>query len=522
VSPRVATSTSATHEVSHYVVVRKEIIVNSSVMIVGAGPAGLLLSIELRLGGVHDVVIVEKLDAPTGQSRGLGFTCVTKDIFEQRDILREFGDIEISDAGHFGGIPVDFSVLEGSQQAAKTVPQHHTEAVLEARALAAGVRIERGVEVIGIEAGPDAVTVRTRDRDGAERQRGCAYLVGCDGGRSTVRRLGGFRFDGVPATREMFLGDIYPDTQIATRMIGQVTDAGMVMSAPLPDGTTRIVVCEREAPPKQRDAPPEFSEVAAGWKRITGQDISGGRPVWLSAFGDAAFQVSEYRRGRVMLAGDSAHIHLPAGGQGMNASLQDSFNLGWKLAAVLRGDVTENVLDTYHSERHPVGERLLDNTRAQGVLFLRGEEAAPLREFLQRVVHHEDLARFLAAKVSGLDIVYPMGGGDHPLLGRRVPDVELSDGTSTTTSLRLLREGRPVLLHLSDSTELRARAEPWADRLVTHRGDAADRTRLAGTTALLVRPDGYVAWAAPGSHQSIEVALSTWCGPATRPAAVPA
>ncbi|WP_278314968.1 FAD-dependent monooxygenase [Lolliginicoccus levis] len=487
------------------------------VIIIGAGPAGLLLAIELRLGGVDDVVIVEKLHAPTGQSRGLGFTCVTKDVFDQRGLLGEFGKIEISDAGHFGGIPVDFSVLEGSQQAAKTVPQHQTEAVLETRALKVGVRIERGVELLAFAATADGVEVETRDAAGEVRRRRCAYLVGCDGGRSTVRRLGGFSFRGVPATREMFLGDIYPDTEIATRMIGEVTDGGMVMSAPLPDGTTRIVVCEREAPPRRRTAPPEFSEVAAGWKRITGQDISGSTSVWMSAFGDAAFQVTQYRRGRVLLAGDSAHIHLPAGGQGMNTSLQDAFNLGWKLAAVVRGDAPEALLDSYHDERHPVGKRLLDNTRAQGVLFLRGEEAGPLRDFLGTLVHELDVARFFAAKVSGLDIVYPMGGGEHPLLGRRVPDVLLDGAGGATAALHLLRQGQAVLLDLADSPALRERAEPWADKIVVHTGPESGSDRLSGTKALLVRPDGYVAWTAPHSDQPLEVALSAWCGPSSYP-----
>lgn len=493
------------------------------VIIVGAGPAGLLLAIELRLGGVHDVVIVEKLDAPTGQSRGLGFTCVTKDIFDQRGLLQGFGEIEISDAGHFGGIPVDFSALEGSQQAAKTVPQHQTEAVLEARARAVGITIERGVEVIGLDADEAGVDVETRDAAGGTRRRRCGYLVGCDGGHSTVRRLGGFSFRGVPATREMFLGDIYPDCEIATRMIGEVTDGGMVMSAPLPDGTTRIVVCEREAPPQRRTAPPDFSEVAAAWTRITGQDISGSTPVWLSAFGDAAFQVTDYRRARVLLAGDSAHIHLPAGGQGMNTSLQDSFNLGWKLAAVVRGEAPAELLDSYYDERHPVGKRLLDNTRAQGVLFLRGEEAGPLRDFLGTLVHHHDVARFLAAKVSGLDIVYPMGGGDHPLLGRRVPDVVIAGDRGPTTTLHLLREGKPVLLDLTGAAALRERAEPWWTRVVVHSGPEMASDRFAGTTALLVRPDGYIAWTAPHSDQPLEVALATWCGLAvTSPVAVPA
>lgn len=483
-----------------------------SVIVVGSGPSGLLLSIELALAGVP-VLLLEKLSEPTGQSRGLGFTCVTKDIFDQRDLLSKFGPIEVSNSGHFGGIPVDFSVLEGSQQAAKTVPQHQTEAVLEQRAIDMGVDLRRGVEVTGIVQSPNAVKVLATDQSGESQEFNASYLVGCDGGRSTVRRLGGFSFEGRSATREMFLGDVIPNGEITTRMIGEVTSAGMAMSAPLPDGSTRIVVCERVAPPQRRDGPPEFREVAEGWKRITGQDISDAEPVWVSAFGDAAFQATEYRRGRVFLAGDSAHIHLPAGGQGMNASLQDAFNLGWKLAAVVSGHSSQALLDSYHQERHPVGQSLLDNTRSQGVLFLQGEAAAPFRDFLASLVGEMDVARFLAAKVSGLDIVYPMGGGDNPLLGRRVPNVKLQalDGLETS-SLELLRDGRHVLLDLNGSRPLKRRSAAWSDRVRYHHVEEVGSHHFLGTDAVLVRPDGYVSWAAPDSFQSIEVAMTTWCG----------
>lgn len=482
------------------------------VLVVGAGPAGLLLSIEQALSGVR-VMILEKLSEPTGQSRGLGFTCVTKDIFDQRGLLEEFGEVEVSNAGHFGGIPVDFSILEGSQQAAKTVPQNQTEAVLERRAIEAGVDLRRGVEVIEVSQDADGVNVVASDEQGQVQHIRAQYLIGCDGGRSTIRRLGGFIFEGVPATREMFLADVLSTEKIATRMIGEVTNGGMVMSAPLPNGTTRIVVCERVAPPKHRNAPPEFSEVAAGWQRITGEDISDAEAVWVSAFGDTAFQATEYRRGRIFLAGDSAHIHLPAGGQGMNASLQDSFNLGWKLAAVVRGETPDSLLDSYEYERHPVGERLLDNTRAQGVLFLRGDEAAPFRNYLASLVTHEDVAKLLAAKVSGLDIVYPMGGGSHSLLGRRVPDVELQTATGAKTStLHLLRHGKHVLLDFRGSQQLQQRAAPWSNRVHIHQVEEVGSHRLDGTSALLLRPDGYVAWTAPGSDQPLEVVMTTWCG----------
>jgi bifunctional hydroxylase/dehydrase len=240
--------------------------------------------------------------------------------------------------------------------------------------------------------------------------------------------------------------------------------------------------------------------------------------VWVSAFGDAARQVTEYRRGRVLLAGDAAHVHLPAGGQGMNTSIQDSFNLGWKLAAVLKGAAPLSLVDTYHDERHAVGRALLTNTRAQGTLILGGEEAQPLRDVLSELVRYPEVQRHLAAKVTGLDIRYDVGGGTHPLLGLRMPHVGLTRGGHLTTSTELLRTGRGVLLDLADNATLRRRARPWNDRVdvVTATPDEqAPDSPLAHTTSVLLRPDGHVAWAAPGSHHDLPTALDRWFGPAT-------
>jgi bifunctional hydroxylase/dehydrase len=241
--------------------------------------------------------------------------------------------------------------------------------------------------------------------------------------------------------------------------------------------------------------------------------------VWVSAFGDATRQVTEYRKGRILLAGDAAHIHLPAGGQGMNTSIQDAVNLGWKLAAVVLGRAPQALLDTYHDERHPVGRRLLMNTRAQGLLFLSGAEVQPVRDVLSELIAYPEVSRHLAAMVSGLEIRYDTGSGRHPLLGRRMPRLELTTAATSrsTTSLDLLAAGRGVLLDLEDTAALRARALPWADRvdIVTAApvGVPAD-SPLADTAAILVRPDGYVAWAAPGSHHDLPMALERWFGPA--------
>ncbi|MFC7310816.1 FAD-dependent monooxygenase [Streptomyces monticola] len=486
---------------------------DAAVLVVGAGPAGMMLAGELRLAGV-DVIVLERLPARTGESRGLGFTARTMEVFDQRGLLSRFGDIEISNVGHFGGLPVDFGVLDGAHQAAKTVPQSVTETVLEEWATDLGADIRRSHEVLAVKDKEDSVEVEVRGPDGVQTLR-AEYLVGCDGGRSTVRKTCGFDFPGTSATLEMFLADV-KGIELEPRMIGETLPGGMVMVGPLPGGITRLIVCERGTPPQRREQPPTWQEVAAAWQRLTGDDISHAEPVWVSAFGDAARQVTEYRRGRVLLAGDAAHIHLPAGGQGMNTSIQDAVNLGWKLAAVAAGRAPEALLDTYHSERHPVGERLLMNTQAQGLLFLSGPEVQPLRDVLTELIKYPDVSRHFAAMVSGLEIRYDMGGGSHPLLGRRLPQVGLTGHPLVDSSTKALHQARGLLLDLADNDRLRRRAVLWQDRvdIVTAAPDGlpAD-SPLHGTTAVLVRPDGHVAWAAPGVHSDLPMALERWFGP---------
>ncbi|MFJ7155201.1 FAD-dependent monooxygenase [Streptomyces sp. NPDC101118] len=487
---------------------------DSAVIVVGAGPAGMMLAGELRLAGA-DVIVLEKLAARTGESRGLGFTARTMEVFDQRGLLSRFGDIEVSNQGHFGGLPVDFGVLDGAHQAAKTIPQSATETVLEEWATQLGADIRRSHEVLSVREKEDCVEVEVRGPGGVHTLR-AEYLVGCDGGRSTIRKQSGFDFPGTAATLEMFLADV-KGIELAPRMIGETLPGGMVMVGPLPGGITRLIVCERGTPPQRRKTPPAWAEVAAAWQRLTGDDISHAEPVWVSSFGDATRQVTEYRRGRVFLAGDAAHIHLPAGGQGMNTSIQDAVNLGWKLGAVVRGRAPEALLDTYHAERHPVGKRLLMNTQAQGLLFLSGPEVQPLRDVLTELIRYPEVAKHFAAMVSGLEIHYELDGGRHPLLGRRLPEVALTGDRLAGSSTKALHQGRGVLLDLADNAELRRRAAPWLDRVdvvtATPSGLPAD-SPLTGTAAVLVRPDGYVAWAAPGSHGDLPMALERWFGPA--------
>jgi bifunctional hydroxylase/dehydrase len=495
--------------------------VDTDVIIVGAGPTGLMLAGELRLGGAR-VVVAELLDRPTGQSRGLGFTARAMEVFDQRGLLPGFGGLETSPLGHFGGVQFDYTVLEDAHFGARGVPQSRTEAVLEQWATGLGADIRRGWELRALTDHGDHVEVTVATAEG-ERRLTAAYLVGCDGGHSVVRKAAGFEFPGTPATRGMYLADVV-DCGLKPRFLGEKLPNGMVMAAPLAEGVDRIIVCPHGTPARDRAETVTFEEVAAAWQDITGEDISHGSAEWVSSFSDATRQATEYRRGRVLLAGDAAHIHLPAGGQGLSTGVQDAVNLGWKLAAEVTGRAPEGLLDTYHAERHPVGERLLSNTRAQGTVFLGGEEADPLRELFTELIAHTDVKRHLAGSVSHLDIRYDLGAGSHPLLGRRLPPRALrtTAGTTTTTS-ELLHQAQGVLIDLADDAELRRSAEGWKDRVVTVTASLnAAETRtdpFADAAAVLVRPDGYVAWTSAG-EEGATAALARWFGPAAQQAPV--
>ncbi|MFK4070904.1 FAD-dependent monooxygenase [Streptomyces sp. NPDC029674] len=466
---------------------------DADVIVVGAGPTGLMLAGELRLGGAH-VIVVERLAEPTGQSRGLGFTARAMEVFDQRGLLAHFEELEVAARGHFGGVQFDYTVLEDAHFGARGIPQSRTEDVLERWVISLGADLRRGWEFLELAESAGHVEITVATPRGVQRL-SAPYLVGCGGGSSAVRRAAGFSFPGTGATRTMYLADV-AGCELRPRFLGERLEHGMVMAAPLGAGVDRIIVVPDRAPAHEHERAVSFSEVADAWQRITGEDISGGRAHWVSSFTDATRQVTQYRRGRVLLAGDAAHIHLPAGGQGLSTGVQDAANLGWKLAAQVRGDAPPELLDTYHTERHAAGARLLMNTQAQGMLFVGGPEMDPLRALFGELIQYDDVKRHLAGLVSGVDIHYATMPGPHPLQGRRLPPRTLHGPDGPTSTMALLHPARGVLLDLTDSPALRAAAAPWHDQVhtVTARPDEQDTT-LAGTAALLVRPDGYVAWA---------------------------
>ncbi|MEU9673661.1 FAD-dependent monooxygenase [Streptomyces parvus] len=481
---------------------------DAQVIVAGAGPTGLMTAGELRLGGA-EVTVLDRLAEPVSESRGLGFTARATEVFDQRGLLADFGNPEISTKGHFGGIELDYSVLPGGHFGVRNVEQTETEAVLTRWATGLGARILRSHEVIAVTQHDAFVEVEVSAPDGPRVLR-CSYLVGADGGRSTVRRAVGIDFPGHDATCEMFLADV-AGASIRPRFIGERVSGGMVMAARLSDDLDRVIVCERGTRPGERTAPPSFDEVAGAWQRLTGEDIGHGEARWISSFTDASRLADRYRLGRVLLAGDAAHIHLPAGGQGLSVGVQDAVNLGWKLAAVVTGRSGPELLDTYHEERHPVGERVLTNTRAQGFLYLGGTEVEPLRAVFGELLGNDDVARHLAGMVTGFDVRYDVAEGSHPLLGLRVPPCELLGADGTTTTTRLLHAGRGVLLDLADDPAVRRTAEGWASHVDVVTAPSADE-RLSSTDAVLLRPDGHVAWASPDGGDLGE-ALGTWFGP---------
>ncbi|WP_073480042.1 FAD-dependent monooxygenase [Streptoalloteichus hindustanus] len=483
---------------------------DTQVVVVGAGPVGLMLAAELRLGGA-DVVVLERLPRPCGESRAIGVTARTLEVLEQRGVLGRFGELSRRRLGHFGALPVplDFGLVDGAHPVMALHPQARTERVLEEWAVELGARILRDHEVVGLMRDQDGVDLVARG-SGGERHLRAEYVVGCDGGHSTVRAAAGFAFPGTGGDRHFVMADVV-GVRLRPRLF-QRNARGAFAVIPLDGGVTRIWAHAHG----RGKAAPTYDDLCSMLLHVAGEDIGGATARWVTTFGDAARQATEYRRGRVLLAGDAAHVHFPAGGQGLNLGVQDAVNLGWKLAAEVGGRAPAGLLDSYHDERHPVGERVVWNTRAQTLLMVGGPEVDPLRELFAELLEFDVVNRRLARMVAGVDARYPVPGGDHPLLGMRLPRVELSTGGGVTTTSRLLCPARGVLLDLADDAGLRAAAAGWADRVdvVTASCSAAE---LAGVTALLLRPDGHVAWLAPSGGGGVAPELRRWFGvPAAR------
>ncbi len=486
---------------------------DADVIVVGAGPTGLMLAGELRLAGVSTIVL-ERLAEPMKQSRALGFSARTIEEFDQRGLLALFGDLHTIPVGHFGGLPIDYRVLEGGSYGARGKPQSLTEAVLAGWADEKGAVVYRDHEVTGLRTAADGVELDVSTPDGRTRLR-ARYVAGCDGARSSVRKLIGVDFPGTDPVIEMWFADLAGCT-LRPRFSGERVPGGMVMVLPMGPEINRVVMYERGVT-RQGDGAPSFGEVAASWHRLTGEDISAALPLWTSFTTDASRQATQYRCGRVFLLGDAAHIHLPVGAQGMSAGIGDAVNLGWKLGSEINGYAPADLLDTYHTERHPVAARILVNTLAQRILYLSGDEMNPMRDVMTELLAHEEVRKLLVGMVTGLDIRYDVGPGDHPLLGRRLPDLELTGdfgNSGRAKAFQFLSAGRGVLLDLGNDATLRAAAAPWTDRIDIITTTCRPRGALTDVEAALVRPDGYIAWIGSSGvgAAALPAALARWFG----------
>ncbi|MGV9317128.1 FAD-dependent monooxygenase [Streptomyces sp. NPDC003691] len=501
----------------------------SPVIVAGAGPTGLTLAAELRIAGVP-VVLLERDPVPRGESRGMGLHARTVEVLHQRGAGHRFRtpDTPVWPRLHFSLFWLDLSEV-GDDAYTLAVPQWRTEQVLEEWVTELGADIRRGHEVTGVEQTEDEVVVRVRGPEGEYTLPG-AYLVGADGGHSTVRKLSGFAFPGTGSTFYGVLGDLaVPPGGTADYRVN-LYPGGLYAEVPLEGGTKlRLMTTEFDVEPPEPGTPVTDDELRAAVKRLTGSEREFDTTLWRSRFGNATRIAEQYRIGRVFLAGDAAHVHYPIGGQGLNTGVQDAVNLGWKLAAAVRGDAPDGLLDTYHAERHPVGSQVCMNTQAQIALMHPLDSVGPLRELFGELTELPEVNRYLLEMVTGTGFRYELpyageyAGAPHELLGRRVPDLPLrpasnadggdggdgADGGGPESIATALHSGRAVLLHLDPDTSP-PDISGWDDRVLTVA--ARPVPELAATT-VLIRPDGHVAHAGtdPGDPL-LRTALTTWLG----------
>lgn len=491
-----------------------------SVLIVGGGPTGLMLAGELALAGV-DVAIVERRpnqDLPGSRAGGLHSR--TLELLDQRGIVDRFiAEGQKAQVAGFGGAKLDISDFPTRHPYGLGLWQKHIERILAGWVGELPVKFYRGREVTDFRQDATGVDVHVSDGQRLRAQ----YLVGCDGGRSLIRKVAGIEFPGWDATTSSLIAEVEmseePETGIrrtpsGTHAIGKVEyeikDGQIVYGK---GGKVGVMLTESQVGNSEE---PTLRDLSEGLKAVYGTDYGIHSPTFISRFTDMTRQAANYRKGRVMLAGDAAHIHSPVGGQGLNTGVQDAVNLGWKLAQVVKGISPESLLDTYHAERHPVGARVLRKTMAQVALMRVDERTEAAREAVADLLSMDEPRKKFGAMMSGLDIRYDLGEG-HPLLGRRMPDLNIVTGTGERRVYTLLHDARPVLLNLGEPGTLDI--TPWSNRvqLIDARYDGAWELPAIGAVtapaAVLIRPDGYVAWVGSGDQDGLVDALTRWFGP---------
>ncbi|MEU6077833.1 rifampin monooxygenase [Micromonospora sp. NPDC047074] len=470
------------------------------VIVAGGGPTGLMLASELRLHAVR-VLVLEKETEPTRVVRALGLHARSIEVLDQRGLLPRFLALGQRHpvGGFFAGIAKPSPErLDTAHPYVLGIPQTVTDRLLAEHATALGAEIRRGSELVGLDQDDHGVSVELAD---GTRLR-ARHLVGCDGGRSTVRKLLGVGFPGEPTRVETLLGEVEltASPQTLAAVVAEVRKTQLRFGVvPLADGVYRVVA-PAAGVTEDRTVTPTLDELKQQLHAVAGTDFGAHSPRWLSRFGDATRLAERYRSGRVLLAGDAAHIHPPTGGQGLNLGIQDAFNLGWKLAAEVDGWAPQGLLDSYHTERQSVAAGVLDNTRAQMQLLSLDPGAQAVRRLVSELMDFEDVNRHLIEKITAIGIRYDFGDG-HDLLGRRMRDVPLRRGRL----YELTHGGRGLLL---DKTG-RLSVAGWADR-VDHVVDASEELDVP---AVLLRPDGHVAWVGD-DQQDLLSHLPEWFGAA--------
>ncbi len=486
--------------------------VDHAVLVAGGGPTGLMLAGELALAGVDVAIVERRASQDLIGARAGGLHARTIEVLDQRGIADRFlAQGRVAQVAGFSQIRLDISDFPTRHPYGLALWQNEIERILADWVSELGVRFYRGHEVTGIAQDGTGVDVALTDG----RSLRAEYLVGCDGGRSLVRKAAGIDFPGWEATASYLLAEVEMDFGTADPPVWGIRHDALgvhSLAAPEEGGPVRVMVTEQRLRPTSE---PTLRDLSEALIEVYGTDYGIHSPAWLSRFTDMARQAATYRVGRVLVAGDAAHVHHPVGGQGLNTGVQDAVNLGWKLGQVVNATSPDSLLDTYHVERHPVAARVLRNAIAQMALLRPDDRTKALRDTVSDLLGMEEPRKRFAAMMSGLDIRYDLGDG-HPLLGRRMPDLDLVATDGPLRLFTLLHQARPVLLNLGEPG--RFDVTSWAGRVQLIDAEHVGNCELpvvgtvAAPDAVLIRPDGHVAWVGGSSDSGLVGALTAWFG----------
>lgn len=484
--------------------------VTHEVVVAGGGPTGLMLGAELALGGVDVAIVERRATQELAGSRAGGLHARTIEVLDQRGVAERFlSEGQAVQVAGFAFIPLDVSDFPTRRNHGLALRQNHVERIMAGWVSELPVHLHRGCEVTDFAEDEDGVDVSLSDG----RVLRARYLVGCDGGRSLIRAKAGIEFAGWDASTSFLIAEATMADEPPWGV--RRAERGVNAIGKLGEGRRAgVVLVEPRVGPSRE---PTVDGLREALVAVYGTDFGVHDVTWLSRFTDMARQAVTYRKGRVLLAGDAAHVHAPTGGQGLNIGVQDAVNLGWKLSQVVHGTSPSALLDSYHAERHPIGARVLRLTMAQIALSRGDDRSEALREVVGDLLGMEAARKRYAGIMSGLDVHYDLGAG-HPLLGRRVPDLDLVTERGSARLFDFLHSARPVLLNFGAPRSLAI--DPWADRvpLVDARYEGTWELPVLGgvrsPSAVLVRPDGHVAWVGDGSTEGLTDALTRWFGPA--------